>query len=58
MAYPWRKSSIIQSFICVERKLYNSAKRFLRTHLIKILEKLNYKLAIIEAQENKFDKLP
>ncbi|MDU4694452.1 MAG: MerR family transcriptional regulator [Paenibacillus sp.] len=28
------------------------------SHLIKILEKLNYKLALIEAQENKFDKLP
>jgi DNA-binding transcriptional MerR regulator len=28
------------------------------SHLIKILEKLNYKLALIDAQENRFDKLP
>ena len=28
------------------------------SHLIKILEKLNYKLALIDAQENKFDMLP
>jgi Predicted transcriptional regulators len=28
------------------------------THLIKTLEKLNYKLALIDAQENRFDQLP
>lgn len=28
------------------------------SHLIKILEKLNYKLALIDAQENRFDMLP
>lgn len=28
------------------------------TRLMKTLEKLNYKLALIDAQENKFDRLP
>ncbi|MNB72191.1 HTH-type transcriptional regulator AdhR [compost metagenome] len=28
------------------------------SHLIKTLEKLNYKLALIDAQENRFDQLP
>jgi len=28
------------------------------SHLIKTLEKLNYKLALIDAQENRFDMLP
>ena len=28
------------------------------SHLIKTLEKLNYKLALIDAQENKYDMLP
>jgi len=28
------------------------------SNLMKTLEKLNYKLALIDAQENRFDKLP
>ncbi|NOU81389.1 MerR family transcriptional regulator [Paenibacillus sp. LMG 31459] len=28
------------------------------TRMIKMLEKINYKLALIDAQENKFDRLP